>query len=566
MVVRRCPGRSRFVVNDDITRLATKYHDFRQRTAPIAAHLHGDYRFADCAPDVSLAAEDAQIAESRSFAVAAGAIPDEGLGSQDRLTREMVAWDAAVRADLAEARLAEIAVNALWGPQVELPVTLPKLSLPTAEVADAMPDKLRGIGRLFRDLGERHREGQAHGRFPVRVLIEQTIAQLDDWLARPVEQDPLLVAPSSVVTDPVRWTAGLRAVIESDVRPAVAAYRDILLDELLATARSEDQVGLCWIPGGDDAYATAIRYNTTLSKSAREIHEIGLVQIARLAEEYRELGSEALGTGDLARILEALRSDPAFRQTNGHDVVRATEAAMARARAAMAGWFGILPAADCQVEEVKSGSPGAYYFPPAKDGTRGGVVFWNTSVPTAPFVIESITYHEGIPGHHLQLAIAAELEGVPEFRRRLYLPAYAEGWALYAERLADEMGLFSTPVTRLGMLSSDSLRACRLVVDTGMHALGWSRRQAIDFMVRNSPLPEGFVTAEIDFEIVEPGQALAYMLGRLEILRMRADARARLGDRFDIRAFHDTVLGSGALPLPLLDRHVRSWAEEIATA
>jgi uncharacterized protein (DUF885 family) len=552
---------------DDITRLAAEYHDFRQRTAPILAHLHGDYRFADHAEDVSRAAEDAEIAESRTFAARAEAIPEDALAGEDRLTRELVGWDAGARADLAEARLAEVSVDPSWGPQVSLPVTLPKLGLPTADVADAMPARLRGIARLFHDLGERHREGKAHGRLPVRVLVEQTIAQLDGWLARRIDQDPLLVAPSLAVADPERWTAGLRAVIESDVRPALAAYRAILYDELLAAARPEDQVGLRWIPDGEDAYARAIRFNTTLSKSPREIHEIGLAQVARLADEYREIGSRVLGTTDVERILEALRSDPALHHTNGPNIVAASEAAMAKARAVMPGWFGIVPKADCHVEEIKTGAL-AYYFPPAKDGTRGGVVFWNTADPAGQsrFVIESITYHEGIPGHHLQRAIAAELEGVPEFRRWLSLDAYVEGWGLYAERLADEMGLYSSPLDRLGMLATDSTRACRLVVDTGMHALGWSRRQGIEYMVRNSPMPEGPVTSEIDFYIAWPGQALGYMLGRLEIERVRTRARARLGDRFDIKAFHDTVLGSGALPLPLLDRVVASWTEEAAKA
>lgn len=238
---------------------------------------------------------------------------------------------------------------------------------------------------------------------------------------------------------------------------------------------------------------------------------------------------------------------------------------MTKARAATVDWFGLVPKADCHVEEVKTGA-GAYYFPPAKDGTRGGTVFWNTADPTGwgRFEIEAVAYHEGIPGHHLQMAIAAELEGIPEFRRQMNLAAYIEGWGLYAERLADETGLYSTPLDRLGMLSDDSLRACRLVVDTGMHALGWSRHQAIEYMVRNSPISEGQLAAEIDRYIASLGQALAYMLGRLEILRMRTDARARLGDRFDIKAFHDTVLGSGALPLRLLDRVVSSWADEVA--
>jgi uncharacterized protein (DUF885 family) len=554
------------VVVDDITRLATEYQDFRQRTAPIWAHLQGDYRFADRAEDVSRAGEDAEIAESRAFAARAEAIPENALAGQDRLTRELVAWDAGVRADLAEARLAEITISPI-GPQASLPVMLPKLGLPTSDVADAMPAKLRGIARLFRDLGERHREGKAQGRLPARVLIEQTITQLDGWLTRPVDEDPLLVAPSPAVADPVRWTAGLRSVIERDVRPALAGYRDILRDELLAAARSEDRVGLRWIPGGDDSYARAIRFHTTLSRSPLEIHEVGLAQVARLTHEYREIGSQVLGTMDLERIFEGLRSDQALHHTNGPDIIEASEVAVAKARVAMRGWFGRVPKADCHVEEVQTGSL-AYYYPPSKDSTRDGVVFFNTAEPAGwgRFVIEATSYHEGIPGHHLQVAIAAELKGIPDFRRQMFLPAYGEGWGLYAERLADEMGLYATPLDRLGMLSMDSLRACRLVIDTGLHALGWSRRQAIEFMVRNSPIPDGPVTAEIDRSIGYPGEVLAYMLGRLEIERLRADARARLGDRFDIKAFHDTVLGSGSLPLPLLDLVIGSWVEETAHA
>jgi uncharacterized protein (DUF885 family) len=227
----------------------------------------------------------------------------------------------------------------------------------------------------------------------------------------------------------------------------------------------------------------------------------------------------------------------------------------------MGDWFGILPRSDCDVEAVPTGAK-AFYFRPAKDGSRGGVFFVNTSDPAGwgRFEIEAVAYHEGIPGHHLQLGIANELEGMAEFRTWSFIPAFGEGWGLYAERLADEMGLYSTPMDRLGMLSADSMRACRLVVDTGLHALGWSRRQAIDYMVANSPMTESHVTAEIDRYIVRPGQALAYMIGRLEIQRMRTQVERRLGDRFDIRTFHDAVLGNGSLPLPLLDRLVGAWA------
>ena len=245
----------------------------------------------------------------------------------------------------------------------------------------------------------------------------------------------------------------------------------------------------------------------------------------------------------------------------------ASKTALAKATAATADWFGIRPKAPCDVEETKTGAI-AFYFPPARDGSRGGIFFMNTADPSGwgRYQIEATSYHEGVPGHHLQLAISTELDGVPEFRKRAFIAAYGEGWGLYSERLADEMGLYSTPLDRIGMLEADSMRACRLVVDTGMHALGWSRQKAIDYMTGNSPMAVSQVVPEIDRYAVTPGQALAYMIGRLEIQRMRADAEMSLGSAFDIKGFHDTVLGSGLMPLPVLDRVVREWVDSRSTA
>ncbi len=484
-----------------------------------------------------------------------------GLGAEDRITREMITWDATTRADLLEARLAELGVNPISGPQAMLPVRFPKLSIPTAEVAQAMPDKLRGVGIAFRALAERLREGAASGRTPAAFAVEQTLPQLEAWLATPVAADPLLdLATPPELADPAAWRASLEAMIEAEVRPGLARYRDVLRDEILAVARPDEHAGLGWLPDGRDAYDRTIRLFTTLSLPAEQIHEIGLQQIDSLAGEYRQLGPQVTGSDDLAAIFEALRSDPALHHTNAADIVAASEAALAKARAAMTGWFGILPKADCHVEAATSGAV-AYYFSPALDGSRGGIFFMNTSEPTGwgRYQIESTAYHEGIPGHHLQLAIAGELTSVPDFRKHAFISAFGEGWGLYAERLADEMGLYTTPLDRMGMLAADSMRACRLVVDTGLHALGWSRRQAIDYMLANSPMRESHVTAEIDRYIVSPGQALSYMLGRLEIQRIRAVSEQALGDRFRIKDFHDTVLGSGSLPLPILDRVVHDW-------
>jgi uncharacterized protein (DUF885 family) len=355
------------------------------------------------------------------------------------------------------------------------------------------------------------------------------------------------------------WKARLRAVVESDVRPGQRLYRDVLREEVLPLGRSDERCGLGWLDGGDEAYAAALRLSTTTDLSAQEIHDIGLAQIEELAEEYRTLGPEVVGTDDLAAIFEAMRTDPRLHFEDGEQLVQGSKVAMARAWEAMPDWFEVLPQSTCDVQSTLTG-PLAFYFPPAGDGSRGGTFFVNVSDAPAwgRFELESMAFHEGIPGHHLQLAIASELQGVPEFRKYLDNDAYAEGWGLYSERLADEMGLYSTPVDRIGMVAADSLRACRLVVDTGLHALGWSREQAVEYVVANSPLAEGVVRPEIDRYVVTPGQATSYMVGRLEIERIRAEAERRQGPGFELKRFHSAVLDSGSLPLGVLDQVVRA--------
>ena len=545
---------------DRVAELAVEYYDFWQRTRPTSAHLEGDYRFAAEFEDVSRAAQDREIADLRDFARRASAIPEASLKAQDRITRAMIDWDATARADFNESRLEEFGADPINGPQALLPLFISKLSLPTPDVAEAMLPKFHAIARMYRDLAQRHREGLAHGRTPADFAVVETVAQLDAMLATPASEDPLLSLGETVGIDREAWLQQLGGIVKDDIRPAMVDYRDTLRDQVLPQARPDEHCGLSWLTDGAEVYERAIRLYTTLPLTAQQIHDIGLQQVESLAREYRELGPEVTGSSDLETILEALRSDPALHHENAEDIVSASQAALAKAKAAMGGWFGILPKADCSVEATTSGAL-AYYFQPAQDGSRGGTFFMNTSVPSdwGRYQIEATAYHEGIPGHHLQLAIASELEGVPEFRKRAFVAAYGEGWGLYTERLADEMGLYSTPLDRMGMLCADSMRACRLVVDTGMHAMGWSRQKAVDYMAGNSPMRVGQVRNEIDRYVTTPGQALAYMIGRLDILRIRAEAKAALGDRFDIRAFHDTVLGSGLMPLPILDRLVKDW-------
>ena len=542
----------------DIDQLADEYQSFRYEFAPTWAHLTGEYSQVGHYEDISRAGEDRFIAASKDFALRAQATPEDGLDEQQKISRAMLDWDASSRAAVSSLRMAEFAANPIFGIQAAIGTYLPKLSIPTAVVAEQMPAKVEAIGRHFADLAQRHREGLDSGRTPAAYAVAQTIEQLETWLATPIEDDPLMgIAPTPDDVDRSALLETLTEVVSDHVRPAIEEYLAVLRDDVTPQARPDEQCGLVHLPDGDEAYSTLTRFYTTTDLTPKQIHDIGLAQVASLAEEYAELGPSVVGSSDVPTILASLRDDPELHHTSGDDIVEASKVAMAKAREAMNDWFGRLPRSGCDVEPTTSGAK-AYYFRPAKDGSRGGIFFMNVSEPEAwgRFDIESTAYHEGIPGHHLQIAIAAELEDIPEFRKTGFVTAYAEGWGLYTERLADEMGLYGGPLDRTGMLAGDSMRACRLVVDTGMHALGWSRQQAIDYLSANSPMQLSHVTAEIDRYAVTPGQALSYMIGRLEILRIRGEAKARQGDRFDLKAFHDAVLDSGAMPLSLLEKQV----------
>jgi uncharacterized protein (DUF885 family) len=300
-----------------------------------------------------------------------------------------------------------------------------------------------------------------------------------------------------------------------------------------------------------------------------EIHRIGLDEIARIDAEMAALAGRTLGTANLADALAALRGDPALHFTTCDEVYDKAASSLARATEAIPDWFGRLPVAPCEIvrmgphEEVHSTI--AYYRQPAVDGSRPGQYYLNTSSPrTRPrYEAEALAYHESIPGHHLQVAIGQELTHLPEFRKHLGPTAFFEGWGLYTERLADEMGLYSSDLDRIGLLSFDAWRAARLVVDTGMHALGWPRERAIAFMHEHTALASDNIANEVDRYIVMPGQALAYKTGQLEMLRLRAEAKVALGAAFDVRDFHDILLGSGALPLTVLRGMVSAWVEQV---
>jgi uncharacterized protein (DUF885 family) len=431
-------------------------------------------------------------------------------------------------------------------------------------------ERWNGAGKLFDDLRANLREAADDGLVAAAKPVERLVDILDGQLAEPPERWKL-AAPAEAPHDDwsERDLGEFRARLVEAVRevavPAFRRYRDTLERHVLPIARPEDRPGIMHVPGGEQAYRDMIRVHTTLDLAPDAIHATGLAEIERIDREFVELGGRVLGTRDLASTLDRLRDDPALRFATAEEVFETAKRSLARAQAAVPEWFGRVPGAACVVIPVPSHSEQhqtiAYYSWPAMDGSRPGRYYINLHAPeTRPrYEAEALAFHESIPGHHLQIAIAQELPDLPAFQRMLGSTAFVEGWGLYTERLSDEMGLYSSEMDRFGILSYDAWRAGRLVVDTGMHALGWTRGQAIDFLKAHTALGENNIVNEVDRYIVWPGQALAYKIGQLEILRLRDEARRRLGAGFDIKGFHDTVLGSGAVGLPVLRDVVGEW-------
>ncbi|HWK90059.1 MAG TPA: DUF885 domain-containing protein, partial [Longimicrobium sp.] len=355
----------------------------------------------------------------------------------------------------------------------------------------------------------------------------------------------------------------MAALVRDHLNPAIRRHRDYLVNEYLPAARQN--VAVASLPMGAECYRAAVRGFTTLDVPAEEIHRIGLEQMAKIQAEMRTIGQRSFNTTDVPALLQRFKTDPQFRFHSRQEIVDYANAAIVRGKAAMPRWFGRLPQSDVVIEPYQEfeerSAPGASYQSPAEDGSRPGKYRINTfeAEEQNKVGVESTAFHEAIPGHHLQIAIAQERKGAHMITRFLGNSGFSEGWGLYAERLADEMGLFSSDLDRMGLLSNEALRAARMVVDPGMHVLGWSRERAIDYMLANTAENRTMVENEVDRYIVWPGQATAYMLGNLEIRRLRALAEQRLGSRFDIRTFHDKVLEDGTVTLPMLKEKIERW-------
>jgi len=545
-----------------VAELAADYWQLRCELHPTHATAVGVHTNDDRLPDISPTGR--QEADRRLAALEArtAAVDVTRLAGEDgRTISALEEALAGERTRLAADALA-YTVNVMAGPQSEL-LSIPSYQ-PLRDPDDGPPLLARWRAMapyLDEAIASLHR-GAAEGRTAIGGSMDRVIEQLRALMTRPLEEWSLL-APLQEAhenwpeADWHHFADRLFTTVRDEVRPAFERYLHAC-EELRPGARDDERAGIGQLPGGAALYVRQVAAHTTTRRTVEEIHDIGLAEVARIDRELAELGRTVLGTPTLAETQQALRTNPAVQFSTREEIRQVAERSLARALAAIPAWFGRLPQARCEVVPMlaheERHSTIAYYREPAVDGSRPGQYYVNTSEPhTRPrYEAEALAFHEAVPGHHLQLAIGQELAGLPDFRRFSETTAFVEGWGLYTERLSDEMGLYSSDLDRIGMLSFDAWRACRLVVDTGMHALGWSRSRAIAFMVDHSVLASNNIDNEVDRYLGWPGQALAYKIGQLEIVDLRTDAQQRLGAAFDIRRFHDAVLTHGALPLATL--------------
>ena len=445
-----------------------------------------------------------------------------------------------------------------------------QMFVPDIESADMLLKRLELYKRLFTQIAAVQKVGLDNNRVATERNLLRTIDQLENYLSSAIDNDPLLLvnfSPEISESQISEWKEKAKKIIETNVRPTVLTYMEQLKLEHLPNGRSDEKSGIMWIDGGEEAYLRALRrYTGHKDITVKDVHQVGLSEIDRLKKEFFTIGEGVFpGVTTPEEVLHKMQTDPSMRYESKEQMLQLAVDTIERAYKPLGQWFTVFPKSPCKVLPVPAASeqhaPPAYYYPPLPDGSRDGTYFLNTykAETKSIFEAESVAFHEAIPGHHLDRTIAVELQDVPDFQKYVASTAFVEGWGLYSEQLANEMGLYSNDVQQLGRLGNDAWRACRLVLDTGMHGMGWSREKAIEFFKANSPIEEINAEIETDRYIAWPGQACSYKMGQLKIEELRRKAEKELGDKFDIRYFHDEVLCDGGITLPILENKIDTF-------
>jgi uncharacterized protein (DUF885 family) len=534
---------------------------------PLLATYRGDRRYDDRWPDLSPAARQARDAANAKVLEDLGRIPREALSAADRLNHDLFRHQYEDRVAAAPFHPEYYSIRAREGPQ-SLNETAEQMRFETVADYETWLRRMAALPAYLDQYGELLQRAAAEGRTQPRVIMDRVVPQLAMQVVERPEDSPFFerfkAFPDAVPpAERERLAARARQVIAESVVPAYRRFASVFGHAYLPACR--DTVGIWDTPDGRAFYANRARYHTTTALTPEEIHAIGLAEVARNRAEMQAVMDEVGFTGSLTDFFEFLRTDPQFYYATGEELFRAYAFITKVIDPELPRLFGRLYRTPFGLREIPATSAPntttAYYSGPSIDGTRPGYYYVNLYRPEVrpKYEMEVLTVHEAAPGHHLQIALAQEQADLPKFRRFGGFTAYIEGWALYSERLGYDLGLYQDPYSRFGQLTYDQWRAVRLVVDTGMHHMGWTRQQAIDYFLANAAKTEADIVNEIDRYIAWPGQALAYKIGQLKILELRERATRALGERFDIRAFHDTLLATGAVPLEILERHMDEW-------
>jgi uncharacterized protein (DUF885 family) len=535
--------------------------------SPVMATYIGDHRYDDRWPDLSPDGLKASYAGDKAVIAALDQIDPKQLTAADQLNRDLFRRQYQANIDTYD-------YGSQYTPLSQRSGLTSLHSLTDIVVFQTVKDyeqwlaRIGTIDQLIDQNIELMREGVRRGQVPPKIIMQRLPPQLDKQIVTDPTKSPFYAAfvkmPDSIpVAEQARLQAAARDAITQTVVPSYAKLKQYVVEEYLP--RTRESVGLWDTPNGATRYAALARFYTTTNLTPDEIHAIGLKEVARIRGEMMKVIAQTGFKGSFDEFLTYLRTDPKFRYTDPKELLQAYEAMSKRVDPMLPQYFGKLPRMPYGVrpiaEQVAPDTTTAYYQGPGIDGKRAGYYYVNLYKPEErpKYEIPVLTIHEAVPGHHLQISLAQELGELPRFRRDFEATAFVEGWALYSESLGEEMGFYEDPYDKFGQLTYEMWRAVRLVVDTGLHHKQWSRQQAIDYFKANAAKTELDIINEIDRYIGDPGQALAYKIGELKIKQLRGEATAQLGNRFDIRAFHDVVLGSGAVPLDVLEANVRRW-------
>jgi uncharacterized protein (DUF885 family) len=551
----------------DLSALLAEIWQNRLKHSPEFASLIGDKRYNDQLTDYSAKEVNASLQRGLDYIQRLGAIDTTGLTDQEKLSSELMLRSLIDAQQEAKFKEWEMPVSPIFGFQTRLAELVGQLSFDSVKDYDDYIERLKKVPVQFSQVMTNLQLGVDEGRMPPKESLEKALEQTQGIADQKAEESvfaqPLKKFPKTIpAADQKRIATDLMAVIQTQVLPTYQRFAKFMKAQYVPNGRKDP--GVWAMTNGDAYYAFRIREITTLDKTAAEIHQIGLDEVKRDEAEMLTIVHQ-LGFADLKAFRAALAANPKEHPQSKEALIDTYKGYLAQMQPRLPDLFGLLPKAQVEVVAMpafaEKNSPMAYYNQGTADGSRPGRVdvnlynFAERSLAT----VESVTYHEGIPGHHLQISIAQELTGLPEFRKYQDYTAFVEGWALYSERLGKDIGLYKDPYNDYGRLDNDMWRAIRLVVDTGVHSQHWTRQQMVDYFHDHSSLDETNIQSEVDRYIAWPAQALGYKMGQLKILDLRDKAKTALGPKFDIKAFHDQVLDSGALPMDVLEQRVNAW-------